>query len=143
MSLKMAYYHTRSAMAMVDVSLLYAGLTTRWGWQIDMFAGYASTTPALWAMMEYDGMVIRWEGRDDEMQFAWTAERAYQFHWHPSAVLSANRSSMFTHIINGSKCSRSLCVFLRSLKDAAAQTTQRRCTRPRPCRPLRRRRTCA
>merc|ERR1711969_346978 len=86
---------------------------TRWGWRIDMFAGYASTTPALWAMMEYDGMVIRWEGRDDEMQFAWTAERAYQFHWHPSAVLSANRSSMFTHIINGSKCSRSLCVFFR------------------------------
>lgn len=74
---------------------------TRWGWQIDMFAGYASTTAALWAMMEYDGMVMRWEGRDDKMQYAWMAERAYQFHWHPSAVLSANRSSIFTHIING------------------------------------------
>ena len=74
---------------------------TRWGWQIDMFAGYASTTPALWAMMEYDGMVIRWEGRDEAMQYAWTLAKDYQFHWHPSAVLSANRSSIFTHIING------------------------------------------
>ena len=74
---------------------------TRWGWQLDMFAGYASTTPALWAMMGYDGMVIRWEGRDDAMQAAWMAEKAYQFRWHPSAVLSASRSEMFCHIING------------------------------------------
>jgi hypothetical protein len=73
----------------------------RWGWQIDMFAGYASTTPALWAMMAYDGMVIRWEGRDVDMQASWTAEKAYQFRWQPSKVLSPNRSEMFCHIING------------------------------------------
>ena len=75
----------------------------RWGWQIDMFAGYASTTPALWAMMGFDGMVIRWEGRDDAMQAAWMAEKAYQFRWHPSAVLSAKRSEIFCHIINGTQ----------------------------------------
>jgi hypothetical protein len=51
--------------------------------------------------MAYDGMVIRWEGRDDAMQDAWTLDRAYQFRWHPSAVLSAGRSGIFTHIING------------------------------------------
>jgi hypothetical protein len=73
----------------------------RWGWQIDMFAGYASTTPALWAMMEYDGMVIRWEGRDDDMQLKWTNDKAYQFLWQPSAVLSANRSEIFCHVIDG------------------------------------------
>ena len=73
----------------------------RWGWQIDMFAGYASTTPALWSMMEYDGMVIRWEGRDDAMQLAWAKEKAYQFRWQPSKVLSARRSEMFCHIIDG------------------------------------------
>jgi hypothetical protein len=51
--------------------------------------------------MEYDGMVIRWEGRDDAMRYAWTLAKEYQFRWRPSAVLSANRSSIFTHIING------------------------------------------
>lgn len=49
-------------------------------------------------MLGYDGMVIRWEGRDDAMQYAWTAEKAYQFRWHPSAVLSANRSEILCHI---------------------------------------------
>ena len=37
----------------------------RFGWQIDMFSGYSSTTPTLWTMMGYDGMVIRFEGSDD------------------------------------------------------------------------------
>ena len=73
----------------------------RWGWQIDMFPGYASTTPSLWAMMGYDGMVIRWEGKDAAMQAAWTAQKAYQFRWHPSDVLSTHRSEMFCHIIDG------------------------------------------
>ena len=35
------------------------GRCVRFGWQIDMFAGYSATTPSLWAMMGYDGMVIR------------------------------------------------------------------------------------
>jgi hypothetical protein len=52
-------------------------------------------------MMGYDGMVIRWEGRDADMQAAWITQQAYQFRWQPSAVLSTNRSEMFTHIING------------------------------------------
>ena len=33
----------------------------RFGWQIDMFSGYSGTTPLLWALMGYDGMVIRFE----------------------------------------------------------------------------------
>ena len=65
-------------------------------------------------MLGYDGMVIRWEGRDDAMQAAWLAEKAYQFRWHPSAVLSANRSEIFCHIINGNygKFTRNLPVLV-------------------------------
>jgi hypothetical protein len=31
---------------------------TRWGWQIDMFAGYASTTPALWSVTSCGVIVV-------------------------------------------------------------------------------------
>jgi|TARA_B110000208_G_scaffold181343_1_gene231977 hypothetical protein len=35
----------------------------RFGWQIDMFAGYSATTPTLWANAGYDGMVSFHEER--------------------------------------------------------------------------------
>lgn len=72
------------------------GRCVRYGWQIDMFSGYSATTPSLWAMMGYDGMVMRFEGPDD-MRAAWGEEKAFQFLWEGSTTLTANRSQILTH----------------------------------------------
>jgi hypothetical protein len=63
-----------------------------------MFSGYSSTTPTLWAMMGYDGMVIRFEG-PDAMREQWTEEKAFEFLWEGSKVLPSNRSRIMTHAI--------------------------------------------
>jgi hypothetical protein len=68
----------------------------RFGWQIDMFAGYSATTPSLWAMMGYDAMVIRFEG-PDWMRAQWDHDQDYEFIWEGSEVLEANRSRILTH----------------------------------------------
>eukprot|EP00048_Salpingoeca_helianthica_P016244 m.231252 g.231252 ORF g.231252 m.231252 type:complete len:935 (-) comp18297_c0_seq1:121-2925(-) len=70
----------------------------RYGWQIDMFAGYSGVTPTLWALMGYDGMVIRFEGPDD-MRRQWTQNKWFEYIWHGSANIPSNRSGIFTHVI--------------------------------------------
>jgi hypothetical protein len=74
------------------------GRCIRFGWQIDMFAGYSATTPSLWAMAGYDGMVNRFEGPND-MRVEWDAQQNYEFLWEGSEVLASNRSRILTHTI--------------------------------------------
>ena len=71
------------------------GRCVRFGWQIDMFAGYSAASPSLSAMAGYDGMVIRFEGPPD-MRAQFDAEQAYEFLWAPSAHLDTR---MMTHVI--------------------------------------------
>lgn len=74
------------------------GRCIRFGWQIDMFAGYSAASPSLWTMAGYDGMVIRFEG-PNEMRAEWDAKQLYEYIWEPSDVLSAARSSIATHVM--------------------------------------------
>ena len=74
------------------------GRCIRFGWQIDMFAGYSAATPSLWSNAGYDGMVIRFEGPDD-MRNHFDEEQTYEYLWEGSNVLSSNRSRIATHII--------------------------------------------
>ena len=70
----------------------------RFGWQIDMFAGYSAATPSLWSMMGYDAMVIRFEGPDD-MRNQWGDEKAFEFLWEGGETLSSARSRILTHVM--------------------------------------------
>lgn len=70
----------------------------RFGWQIDMFAGYSAAIPSLWHMMGYDGMVIRFEG-PDYMRAQWNQEKAFEFVWEGSANLEPTRQRILTHVI--------------------------------------------
>lgn len=74
------------------------GRCVRFGWQIDMFAGYSAASPSLWTMAGYDGMVIRFEG-PPEMRAEWERDQLFEFMWEPSDVLNASRSSIATHVI--------------------------------------------
>jgi hypothetical protein len=74
------------------------GRCVRFGWQIDMFAGYSATTPSLWRMMGYDAMVIRFEG-DDAMRNEWDRKRQFEFLWEGGATLDSDRSRILTHVI--------------------------------------------
>jgi hypothetical protein len=75
----------------------------RFGWQIDMFSGYSKTTPQLWSMMGYDGMVIRFEGPDD-MRQQWGQEQAFEFLWVGGDTLPANRIEILTHVLRWNYC---------------------------------------
>ena len=70
----------------------------RYGWQIDMFAGYSGVTPSLWSLMGYDGMVIRFEGPDD-MRAQWTKDKTFEFVWAGSGSIPPERSAILTHVI--------------------------------------------
>ena len=72
------------------------GRCIRFGWQIDMFAGFSGATPNLWAMAGYDGMFLRWEGTDAQ-NASFIANQGYEWLWESSASLSANRSRIFAH----------------------------------------------
>ena len=74
------------------------GRCIRFGWQIDMFAGYSAASPTLCAMAGYDGMVLRFEG-PDSMRSEWNGNKSFELLWEGSAVLSANRSRTAAHII--------------------------------------------
>ncbi len=74
------------------------GRCVRFGWQIDMFAGYSAATPSLWRNAGYDGMVVRFEG-PDAMRAEWGAAQDFEFVWQGSEVLSANRSQIACHAI--------------------------------------------
>ena len=74
------------------------GRCIRFGWQIDMFAGYSAASPSLNAMLGYDGMVLRFEG-PPEMRAEWDRDQDYEFIWAPSAHLSPKRSRVATHVM--------------------------------------------
>ena len=74
------------------------GRCIRFGWQIDMFAGYSAASPSLCAMAGYDGMVLRFEG-PDSMRVEWDKKQDYELLWGGSGVLKKNRSLMATHIM--------------------------------------------
>jgi hypothetical protein len=73
------------------------GRCIRFGWQIDMFAGYSATTPSLWANAGYDGMVIRFEGPDN-MRNEWDKQQNYEYLWEGSNILQ-NKTRIATHTI--------------------------------------------
>ena len=75
----------------------------RFGWQIDMFSGYSKTTPQLWAMMGYDGMVIRFEGPDD-MRQQWGKDQAFEFLWVGGETVPAERVEILTHVLRWNYC---------------------------------------
>ena len=75
----------------------------RFGWQIDMFAGYSGATPTLWALAGYDGMFSRWEGTA-AMRDGWVAERAHESIWEPSAELGGPDHTIWSHMISGNYC---------------------------------------
>eukprot|EP01116_Phalansterium_solitarium_P019430 TRINITY_DN5407_c0_g1_i1.p1 TRINITY_DN5407_c0_g1~~TRINITY_DN5407_c0_g1_i1.p1 ORF type:complete len:801 (-),score=286.01 TRINITY_DN5407_c0_g1_i1:107-2509(-) len=70
----------------------------RHGWQIDMFSGFSSVTPSLWALMGYDATVIRFEG-SGPVQANWTDDRGYEFIWQGSKNLKKEESEIFTHTL--------------------------------------------
>ena len=72
------------------------GRCIRFGWQIDMFAGFSGATANLWAMAGYDGMFLRWEGTE-EQKAHFLATGGYEWLWESSASLTANRSRIWTH----------------------------------------------
>jgi len=74
------------------------GRCIRFGWQIDMFAGYSATTPTLWSNAGYDGMVIRFEG-PDKLRNEWNKQQNYEYLWEGSNVLSSNKTRIATHVI--------------------------------------------
>ena len=74
------------------------GRCIRFGWQIDMFAGYSATTPTLWSNAGYDGMVIRFEGPND-MRAEWNQQQDYEYLWEGSNILDANKTRIATHVI--------------------------------------------
>eukprot|EP00039_Didymoeca_costata_P024844 m.11690 g.11690 ORF g.11690 m.11690 type:complete len:1093 (+) comp4504_c0_seq1:95-3373(+) len=74
------------------------GRCIRFGWQIDMFAGYSAASPSLGVAAGYDGIVLRFEG-PDAMRAQWDASQDYEFLWEGSSVLSSNRSRMAAHVI--------------------------------------------
>eukprot|EP00041_Stephanoeca_diplocostata_P029027 m.846990 g.846990 ORF g.846990 m.846990 type:complete len:521 (-) comp23479_c0_seq1:3314-4876(-) len=76
------------------------GRCVRFGWQIDMFAGFSGATPTLWALAGFDGMFSRWEGTP-EQRAVFAREKAFEYLWDASASLTPNRSRIWNHIING------------------------------------------
>jgi hypothetical protein len=73
------------------------GRCIRFGWQIDMFAGYSAASPSLNAMAGYDGMALRFEGPDD-LRAQWDAAQDYEFLWEGSDALG-NAARTATHVI--------------------------------------------
>jgi hypothetical protein len=59
-----------------------------------MFAGFSGATPSLWALAGYDGMYSRWEGTA-EQRAKFVTEKAFEFLWDASDVLSPNRSRIW------------------------------------------------
>lgn len=74
--------------------------TVHHGWQIDMFSGYSSVTPSLWALSGYEAMLLRYEG-NATMRATWEADKAFEFVWQASNSLTAAESSIFAHVVNG------------------------------------------
>jgi hypothetical protein len=68
-----------------------------------MFSGYSKTTPQLWAMMGYDGMVIRFEG-PDEMREEWGRDQAFEFVWVGGETLPVDRIGILTHVLRWNYC---------------------------------------
>ena len=67
------------------------GRCIRFGWQIDMFAGFSGATPNLWAMAGYDGMFLRWEGTDAQNK-TFMANQGYEWIW-----VNAPLARVFSH----------------------------------------------
>ena len=76
------------------------GRCVRYGWQIDMFAGFSGATPSLWALSGYDGMFSRWEGTA-AMRKDFEQEQAFEYLWDASRHLPKERGRIWSHIING------------------------------------------
>ena len=85
-----------------SIGLVTDARPVRHGYQIDMFAGYSPATPSLWALMGYEGMVLRFEGTD-EQRALWRQQRAFQFVWQGSRNLPVANQSIFAHVIDGTR----------------------------------------
>jgi len=70
----------------------------RHGWQIDMFTGYSSVTPTLWALMGYDATVIRFAGYQNQLS-NWNQTKDFEFVWRGSRNIDAKESEIFTHVM--------------------------------------------
>ena len=88
--------YLRRILGPLDKACPARGRCIRFGWQIDMFAGYSAATPSLWAMAGYDGMVNRFEGPND-MRAEWDVKQHYEFLWEGSEMLASERSRILTH----------------------------------------------
>ena len=66
----------------------------RFGWQIDMFAGFSGATPTLWAMAGFDGMFSRFEGTEAQ-RLRFSEEQAFEFLWDASGSLPSNRTRIW------------------------------------------------
>lgn len=74
--------------------------TVKHGWQIDMFSGYSSSTPSLWALAGYEAMLLRYEG-NLTMRTQWEADRHFEFVWRASSSLPEAQSEIFAHVVDG------------------------------------------
>lgn len=74
--------------------------TVRHGWQIDMFSGYSSSTPSLWALAGYEAMLLRYEG-NSTMRATWEREKSFEFVWRASSSLPVKESEIFAHVVDG------------------------------------------